>query len=140
MRHIVQTGFQEFAERHKLGKRLFQLEIYEFQFLLSLIPYQFESCQGHFVKTKWNQCQLLCPVMFCKALEYSGKFSRNSCLIMQKLLGLVVFLIASLRNRTAGRLRTAKWRKNVARDCAFPILRDIFSSFCRPESSSRPVA
>ena len=52
----------------------------------------------------------------------------------------VMLTIASLRNRTAGRLRTAEWRKNVARDCAFPILRDIFSSFCRPESSSRPVA
>ena len=36
----------------------------------------------------------------------------------------------TLRNRTAGRLRTAEWRKNVARDCAFPVLRDIFSSCC----------
>ena len=34
--------------------------------------------------------------------------------------------IGSLRNRTAIRLRTAEWRKNVARDCAFPVLRDIF--------------
>ena len=30
--------------------------------------------------------------------------------------------------------------KNVARDCAFLVLRDIFSSFCRPESTSCPVA
>ena len=34
--------------------------------------------------------------------------------------------IGSLRNRTAVRLRTAEWRKNVARDCAFLVLRDIF--------------
>ena len=31
-------------------------------------------------------------------------------------------------------------KKVSARDCAFPIWRDIFSSFCRPECSSRPVA
>ena len=48
--------------------------------------------------------------------------------------------MAGLRNRTAGSLKTAEGRKNVARDCAFPFLRDIFSSFCRPERSSRPVA
>lgn len=30
--------------------------------------------------------------------------------------------LGSLRNRRAGRLRTAEWRKNVAPDCAFPIL------------------
>ena len=48
--------------------------------------------------------------------------------------------IGTLRNRTAGRLRTTEWRKNVARDCAFPVLSDIFSLFCRPESSSRPLA
>ena len=28
--------------------------------------------------------------------------------------------------RTVGRLRTAEWRKNVARHCAFPVSRDIF--------------
>ena len=39
---------------------------------------------------------------------------------------------------TAGSLKTAEGRKNVARDCAFPFLRDIFSSFCS-ERSSRPV-
>ena len=49
-------------------------------------------------------------------------------------------IFGSLGNRTAGRFRTAKWRKNVARDCAFPILHDIFSSFCRPESTNHPVA
>ena len=38
----------------------------------------------------------------------------------------LLLIIGSLRNRTAGRLRTAEWRKNVARDCAFPILRHIF--------------
>ena len=48
--------------------------------------------------------------------------------------------LGSLCNRTAGRLRTPERRKNVARDSAFPILRDIFSSFCRPECSSRPIA
>ena len=52
----------------------------------------------------------------------------------------LVFLTGTFSNRTARRLRTAEWRKNVARDCAFPVLRDIFSSFCRPQSSSRPVA
>ena len=31
-------------------------------------------------------------------------------------------------------------RENFALDCAFPVLRDIFSSFCRPESFSCPVA
>ena len=46
----------------------------------------------------------------------------------------VYLTVASLRNRTAGRLRTAEWRKNVVRDCAFPMLRDMFSSFCCPES------
>ena len=37
-----------------------------------------------------------------------------------------ILLLGSLRNRTAVRLRTAEWRKNVARDCAFLVLRDIF--------------
>ena len=36
------------------------------------------------------------------------------------------YSIGSLRNRTAVRLRTAEWRKNVARDCAFLVLRDLF--------------
>ena len=41
-------------------------------------------------------------------------------------------VLASLRNRTAGRLRTAEWRKNVARDCAFSILGPIYTvRFCR---------
>ena len=31
-------------------------------------------------------------------------------------------------------------RENFALDCAFPVLRHIFSSFCRPESFSCPVA
>ena len=46
------------------------------------------------------------------------------------------------RNRTAGRLRTAEWRKNVAQEREYTVSRDIFSSFCarRPESSSCPVA
>ena len=39
-------------------------------------------------------------------------------------------IIGSLRNRTA------EWRKNVSRDCAFPVLHDMFSSFCHPESSN----
>lgn len=39
--------------------------------------------------------------------------------------------LGSPRNRTAGTPRTTERRKNVARDCAFPILRNIFSSFCR---------
>ena len=30
--------------------------------------------------------------------------------------------------------------ENLARDSGFPVLRDIFSSFCHPESSSSPVA
>ena len=34
--------------------------------------------------------------------------------------------LETLRNRTAGWLRTAEWRKNVARHCAFPVLRYIF--------------
>ena len=48
--------------------------------------------------------------------------------------------LGTLRNRTAGRLRTAEWRKNVTQDRECTVLRDIFASFCRPESSSRPVA
>ena len=50
--------------------------------------------------------------------------------------------IETLRNRTAGRFRTAEWLKNVAQDreCTVSSSRDIFSSFCRPESSSRHVA
>ena len=39
--------------------------------------------------------------------------------------------IGTLRNKTAGRLRMTEWRKNVARDCAFPVLSDISSFFCR---------
>ena len=35
-------------------------------------------------------------------------------------------ILGTLRNRRAGRLMTAEWRKNVARDCAFPVLRDVF--------------
>ena len=34
--------------------------------------------------------------------------------------------LQTLRNRTAGRLRTTESQKNVARDCAFPVLRDLF--------------
>ena len=46
----------------------------------------------------------------------------------------------TLRNRTARRLRTAEWRKNVAQDRECTVSCDIFSSFCLPESSSRSVA
>lgn len=48
-------------------------------------------------------------------------------------------VFGSLHNRAAGRLRTAESRKNVAWDCALPFLCEIFSSFCRLESSSCPV-
>ena len=34
--------------------------------------------------------------------------------------------LGSLRNRMAVRLRMAELRKNVARDCTFPVLSDIF--------------
>ena len=48
-----------------------------------------------------------------------------------------------LSNRRAGRFRTAEWRKicgaGEGAGLCFPS-RDIFSSFCRPESSSRPIA
>ena len=50
-----------------------------------------------------------------------------------------VQVFETLRNRTAGRFRKAEWQKNVARDCTFPVLRDICSSFCRSEPSCRPV-
>ena len=43
-----------------------------------------------------------------------AKQKKNAMIIMVTILG-------SLRNRTAGRLRAAEWRKNVARGCAFPI-------------------
>ena len=51
-----------------------------------------------------------------------------------------VVMLGSLRNRTAGRLRRAEWRKNVAQDRECTVPREIFSSFCRPESFNRPVA
>ena len=38
-------------------------------------------------------------------------------------------VFGSLRNRAAGRLRTAEWRTNVAWYCALPFLCEIFSSF-----------
>ena len=37
----------------------------------------------------------------------------------------------TLRNRTVGRLSTAEWRKNIARECAFPVWSDIFALFYR---------
>ena len=40
-------------------------------------------------------------------------------------------IFGTLRNRTAGRLRTAEWRKNVAQDRECTVSRDIFASFCR---------
>ena len=48
---------------------------------------------------------------------------------VQKVIKWFPSLLGALRNRTPERLRTAEWRKNVGLDCAFPILRDIFSSF-----------
>ena len=74
-----------------------------------------------------------------------GTFEKRAPGAYRRLYGSIVdsiqlVLVITLRNRTAGRLRTAEWRKNVPRDWEFPILRDSFSSFCRPESSSRPVA
>lgn len=33
----------------------------------------------------------------------------------------------TLHNRTVGRLSTAEWGKNIARECAFPVWRDIFA-------------
>ena len=47
-------------------------------------------------------------------------------------------ILGTLRNRTAGGIRTTEWRKNVARARECTVSRDIFSSFCRPEFSSRP--
>ena len=46
---------------------------------------------------------------------------------------------AYVRGRLEDSGPAAERRKNEVRDCAFPILRDIFSSFCRPERSNRPV-
>ena len=53
---------------------------------------------------------------------------------------LCVLLLETSRNRTAGRLRTAEWWKNVAEEWECTVSRDVSSSFCRPQSSSRPVA
>ena len=43
---------------------------------------------------------------------------------------MIIHTIENLRNRMAGRLRTAEWRKNVMVDSAFPFLHNIFSSLC----------
>ena len=49
-------------------------------------------------------------------------------------------LLETLRNITAGRLRTAEWRKTVAQDRECTVSREVFSSFCRSEAFSRFVA
>ena len=47
-------------------------------------------------------------------------------------LGCLVFMIRDLKQQDGWKTQDAEWRKNVARHCAFPVLHDIFSSFCRP--------
>ena len=49
-------------------------------------------------------------------------------IIKQSFITVIIEIIASLSNRMAGRHRMAEWKKNVARECAFPILRNIFPS------------
>ena len=72
----------------------------------------------HVMSSRWIVMLCRCVVVSCSPVE----------------------TLETLRKSTAGRLRTAEWRKSVTWDRAFPVLGDIFSSFCRPESSSRPVA
>ena len=45
-----------------------------------------------------------------------------------------------LAQQDGSKTQDARMMKNVVQDCAFLVLHDIFMSFCRPESYSRPVA
>ena len=44
--------FPRICAKTQTCKKAFPVGIYEFHFPVSLIPYQLESCQGHFVKKK----------------------------------------------------------------------------------------
>ena len=50
------------------------------------------------------------------------------------------WVLGTLRNRTAGRLRMVEWQKMSRKTGNAQSRATFFSSFCRPESSSRPVA
>ena len=48
--------------------------------------------------------------------------------------------IRKLTQQDGWKTQDSKMTKKMWRETAFPILRDTFSSLCRPECSSRPVA
>ena len=77
------------------------------------------------VKKNWK---VFIPRPPASTWKRRGNFSEGGRVIKGYVNNVGRVTLGSLRNRTAGRLRTAEWRKNVARDCAFPILRDIFFS------------
>ena len=91
----------------------------------------FYAC-GMLIKTKKRKKRQNPPFSFRdfswfeKRIWINGWTSKRYCHKLIVTPSLPVPLIGTLRNRTAGRLRTAEWRKNVARDCAFQVLRDIF--------------
>jgi len=59
--------------------------------------------------------------------DYFSSFNQSHRFLAQSLpLPSSLLELETLRNRTAGWLWTAEWRKNVARHCAFPVLRYIF--------------
>lgn len=49
-------------------------------------------------------------------------------------------MVRELMQQDGWKIQDSRMQKNVARDCAFTIVRDLFSSYCRPECSSCPAA
>ena len=82
--------------------------------------------EHHAATSPWSSLDsLLCLVQ----LKINGGWSCLNLLSHDVSIFSPQLTLESLRKRTAGRLRTAEWRKNVARHCALPNLRDIFSPF-----------
>ena len=48
-------------------------------------------------------------------------------------------IVRELMQQDGWKTQDGRMPKNVARGSAFTIVRDIFSSYCRPECSSHPV-
>ena len=76
--------------------------------------------------------------------KYDCQLSRTKiCLLGPNVVNVTshcMTIIRELMQQDSWKTQDGRMPKNVARVCAFTIVRDIFSSFCRLECSSRPAA
>ena len=76
--------------------------------------------------------------------KYDRQLSRTKmCLLGSDVVNVTshcTTMVRELMQQDGWKTQDGRMRENVERDCAFTIVRDLFSSYCRPECSSRPAA